>query len=143
MYLVKPIEIIKGSSLSTVVGSTSRFVLLQIDKPSLSSHDEENFPLNIFTSTEAVYQPTLTVSHRRSNTVPSRQRKPDLTKISNQKTTHLSPTYQRNDNNQQQSSSSRPFSASSLKTHPKQRRRIIDDTDDGKSPSTSIVNQEK
>jgi len=115
---------------------------LQIENLPLSNHNEEDPPLNTRTSTEALYQPTLSVSHHRSNTVPSRYRKTDSRKASNQQTTHLSPTYKRNDNNQQELSS-RPFSPSSLQTQPKRRIRVIDDTDEGESPSTSTVNPDE
>jgi hypothetical protein len=103
LNLVKPIEIVKGSSLSSVVGSTSRFLTLQIEKPSSSFHNEQNLPLNNRKSIEVLYRPaSSSVSHRRSNTVPSRNRKSNSTKTSNQQTPHLSPTYKRNENIQQQ-----------------------------------------
>ncbi len=138
LNLVKPIEVIKGSSLSSVVGSTSRFLTLQIEKPSYQN--DENLPFDIHTSTEVLYRPTQSVSHRRSNTVPSRYRKPDPT-TTNQQTTHLSPTYKRNENIQQQPSS-QAFSPSLLPTRPRRRIRVIDDPDDADSPPSSIVNRD-
>ena len=130
---------VKGTSLSSIVGSTSRFLTLQIEKPSHSSHDEENFSVNIGASTEVLYRPTSAVTHRRSNTVPSRFRKPDTTVPPTQQTTHLSPTYKRNENLQQQSSSSQPFSPSLLSTQPRRRIRVIDDTDDADSLASSMA----
>ncbi|CAF3603222.1 unnamed protein product [Adineta steineri] len=141
---LKPIEVVKGSSLSSVVGSTSRFLLLQMEKPLLTNHDEENLPSDIRTSTDVLYRPSPTVSHHRSNTVPTRHRKIPSTKTSKQQTTHLSPTYKRNETSKPRSSSSssRPFSPSSLKAHPKRRIRLIDDTDEGESLSVSMVQRD-
>ncbi len=133
--LAKPIEVVKGTSLSSVVGSTSRFLTLQIEKPLHSSQNEEGFPLHIGASTEALYRST---SHHRSNTVPVRHRKPVA---STQQTTHLSPTYKRKENIEQQSSS-QPFSPSLLSTQPRRRIRVIDDTDDGDSLSSSMANRD-
>jgi hypothetical protein len=136
LNLVKPIEVIKGSSLSSVVGSTSHFLTLHIEKPLY--HNDENLPSNIRTSTEVLYRPTSSVSHRRSNTVPARYRKPDSTTTTtpNQQTTHLSPTYKRNENIQQ------PFSPSLLPTKPRRPIRDIDDTNDTDSPPSSIINRD-
>ncbi|CAF1588826.1 unnamed protein product, partial [Adineta steineri] len=55
---LKPIEVVKGSSLSSVVGSTSRFLLLQMEKPLLTNHDEGNLPSDIRTSTDVLYRPS-------------------------------------------------------------------------------------
>jgi hypothetical protein len=109
-----------------------------MEKPSHSSQNEENFPLNIGASTEVLYRPTPIITHHRSNTIPLRYRKPASTGKSTQQTTHLSPTYKRNENIQQQSSS-QPFSPSLLSTQPRRRIRAIDDTDDGDSQASSMA----
>ena len=143
--LVKPIEVVKGTSLSSVVGSTSRFLTLQIEKASNSSPNDNRFPLHLYTSTEILNRPISPVTPRRSNTIPSRQRKSPSITTSNQQTTHLSPTCKRNPNTQQNataSSSSQPFSPSLLSTQPKRRIRVIDDGDDGDSISSSLVIRE-
>ncbi|CAF0758145.1 unnamed protein product [Adineta ricciae] len=126
----KPIEVVKGSSVASVVGSTSRFLLLQIDKSPSSDREEESIPLNNEINTESM-------SHRRSNTVPSRPRKPQERKASTEQSTHLSPTYKRSTTNSQQHP---PFSPSVLRAQPKRLIRVIDDTDDGETPSISTVN---
>ncbi|CAF0725518.1 unnamed protein product [Adineta ricciae] len=126
----KPIEVVKGSSVASVVGSTSRFLLLQIDKSPPSDREEESIPLDDQINTESM-------SHRRSNTVPSRPRKPQERKASTEQSTHLSPTYKRNTTNSQQQP---PFSPSVLRAQPKRLIRVIDDTDDGETPSVSTVN---
>ena len=111
-----------------------------MEKPSHSPHDDEKLSLNIGASTEVLYRPTSSVTHRRSNTVPSRYRKPDTTVQPTQQTTHLSPTYKRNENLQQQSASaSQPFSPSLLSTQPRRRIRVIDDTDDADSLASSMA----
>ncbi|UJR33723.1 hypothetical protein I4U23_021150 [Adineta vaga] len=135
----KSVEVVKGSSLSSVVGSTSRFLLLQIDKPSSEDRNEEHIPLDKRTSIEGVYRPRSSVSHRRSNTVPSRPRKLQARKVSTQQTTHLSPTYKRTETTPQQQ---QPFSPSVLRTQQKRRIRVIDDTDDAESLTTSIINHD-
>jgi hypothetical protein len=135
--LARTVEVIKGSSLSSVVGSTSRFITLQIEKPSPSDDNNLNLPSNLRTSTDVLYRPKTSVSHHRSNTVPSRYRKQtDSIKTSNQQTTHLSPMYKRKENPQQ------PFSPSLLQPQPRRRIRLIDDTDDNDSPTSSIVNRD-
>jgi hypothetical protein len=83
-----------------------------------------------------LYRPKTPVSHRRSNTVPSRHRKRDSTKTSDQQTTHLSPTYKQTDSVQQ------PFSPSLLKSQPRRRIRVIDDTDDNESLASGVVNRD-
>lgn len=143
MNLVKPIEVVKGSSLSSVVGSTSRFLTLQIDKSSPSYHNDEHLPISSRTSTDVLSRAISSVSHRRSNTVPSRLRKPDPTTTpttSNQKATHLSLRYKRTEPIPQ--SSSQPFSPSLLPVQPRRRIRVIDEPDDNDSPPSSIINHD-
>ena len=129
-FVAKPIEVVKGSSVASVVGSTSRFLLLQIDKSPSLDREEESIPLDNQINTEST-------SHRRSNTVPSRPRKPQKRKASTEQSTHLSPTYKRSTTNSQQQP---PFSPSLLRAQPKRLIRVIDDTDDGETPSISTVN---
>ncbi|CAF0755454.1 unnamed protein product [Rotaria sordida] len=136
----KTIEVVKGSSLSSVIGSPSRFITLQIDKSSSSVNDEENIPLNVRTSTEVLYRPTSIISHHRSNTVPSRDRRSDSRIKSNQQTTYLSPTYKRHENIQR-SPAPQPFSPSLLPSQARRRIRAIDDPDEIDSPTGSITNR--
>ncbi|CAF0780786.1 unnamed protein product [Rotaria sp. Silwood1] len=137
---LKTIEVVKGSSLSSVIGSPSRFITLQIDKSSSSFNDEENLPSNVLTSTDVLYRPTSVISHHRSNTLPSRHRKSDSIKILKQKTTHLSPTYKRHESIQQQPTL-QPFSPSLLPSHARRHIRAIDDPDEIDSPTGSINNR--
>jgi hypothetical protein len=119
------------------MGSTSRILALQIDESFSSSHNRENSPSSIRTSTEFLYRPTTSVSHHRSNTVPARYRKSDEIKPIDQQHTHLSPTYHRNENNSQKS-----ISSSLVQLQPKRHIRSINDgTDDVESPSSSIIHR--
>ncbi|CAF5124927.1 unnamed protein product, partial [Rotaria magnacalcarata] len=129
---LKPIEIVRGSSLSSVVGSPSRFIKLLIDKSS-SNDVEKNHSSNIHSSTEVLHRPSSIVSHRRSNTVPSRYRKSNPRKSSINKTPYVTPTYERKVNIEHQLSS-QPFSPSLLPTQQRRHIRPIDDPDEVESP---------
>lgn len=142
--LAKSIEVVKGTSLSSVVGSTSRFLTIQIEKKSHSSASHENnIVLQLHTSTEALYRPTSSQTPRRSNTVPSRNRKSQSKTTSNKQTTHLSPSYQCKEDLQAAlpSSVSQPFSPSLLTTQPKRRIRVIDEPDDVDSITSSLIHR--
>ena len=144
LSLVKSIEVVKGTSLSSVVGSTSRFLTIQMEKVSQSSaSNDNNLTLHLHTSTEALYRPTSSNTPRRSNTVPSRYRKSQSETTSKQQTTHLSPSYQRKEDLQQvlPSAVSQPFSPSLLTIQPKRRIRVIDEPDDVDSISSSLIHR--
>jgi hypothetical protein len=106
---------------------------LQIDTSSSPNPKNRDSPYSARTSTDILNHPPSSVSHHRSNTVPSRHRK-----ISNQQTTHLPPTCKQNENIQQEPPS-QPFSPSLLPSQPRRRIRIIDDTDEGESISSSVI----
>ncbi|CAF4473933.1 unnamed protein product [Rotaria socialis] len=135
----KPIEIVRGSSLSSVVGSPSRFIKLLIDKSS-SNDVEKDHSSNIHLSTEFLYRSTSIVSHRRSNTVPSRYQKSNSRKRSIRKTSYLTPTYEPKVNIEHQLSS-QPFSPSLLPAQQGRHIRAIDDPDEVESPRSSIINR--
>ena len=104
------------------------------------NYDEKKLPSSVRTSTEILYRPTTSISHHRSNTVPARYRKSEKLKSTNQQQTHLSPTYKRNENKIQ--NNPQFFSPSLLQIQPKRRIHIIDDdTDEGDSPTSSIINR--
>lgn len=107
-----------------------------MERPSASSIiNEENPSVMPRKNTEIPYQPTSppSVSHRRSNTAPSRSRKSE----SIQTSTHLPSADVSHEiiNGQTQ-----PFSPSLLPIQPRRRIRAIDDTDDVDS-QTSSTNQ--
>ena len=58
-----------------------------------------DLPLRSRTSTEILYRPTTSISHHRSNTIPSHYRKTsENQEQEQQQQTHLSPTYKRKEN---------------------------------------------
>lgn len=128
----------RGSSLSSVIGSSSRFIKLQIEKFSLNQ-DEEKQPATTPKS-QISFRATSSISHHRSNTVPSRCRKSNIRKSSIQKTPCSTPTEQPTDDTPQKSSS-QPFSPSLLPSQRRRRIPAIDDPDEVESRTSSIVNR--
>ncbi|CAF3704659.1 unnamed protein product [Adineta steineri] len=122
----KTIQVLKGSSLSSIVSSIARTLSTKIDEIIPSNDIQENVPSSARTSTEILYRPTTIISHHRSNTVPTRLRKT----TNNQEKTHLSPTYKQNKNEKSTQSQSL------LQIQPKRHIRTIDDDiKDDESPS--------
>jgi len=128
------IEIVKGSSLSSVVGSSSRFFMLHIDPTSRSSTER--------ISPESFHRLSPNISHRRSNTLPSRRKQTETLKVTDEKTTHLSPTYKRKEPPVPDKINLQPFSPSLLLVQSRRPIRVIDDSDEGDSPSSSTINQD-
>lgn len=133
---------VKGSSLSSVVGSTARFLTLQMERPSSSSiTNEETSSSTVRKSTENLHRATSSIAHRRSNTLPTRTRKHQPKQTST--ATHLSPTYRRHESIPEQTQpSSLPFSPSMLPMKPRRRIRAIDDTDEGESQTSSTIHRD-
>jgi hypothetical protein len=138
----KPIEIVNGSSLSSIIGSTSRFFTSQVDHTSPAHHPETLHVSHTRTRTEVINLPVTTpVAHHRSNTLPIRHRKRGSRKIVNQQTACLSPANKREEQVPPRSLS-QPFSPSLLQAPERRRIRVIDDTDEGESPSSTTLNRD-
>jgi len=110
-----------------------------MERPSASSIiNEENPSVMPRKNTEIPYQPTSpppSVSHRRSNTAPSRSRKSESIKASNAQTpTHLPSA---DVSHEITNGQTQPFSPSLLPIQPRRRIRAIDDTDDVDSQTSS------
>ncbi len=112
---MKPIEIVQGTSLSSIIDSNTK-----PNETIPSNETEENLSTTSQASTSIEYRPTETISHHRSNTVPSRLRKTP----SNPTSTHLSPTYKRSERTNSHNSQSL------LQIPSKQRIHNIDDDDE-------------
>lgn len=108
--------------------------MLHIDPTSRSSTER--------ISPESFHRLSPNISHRRSNTLPSRRKQTETLKVMDEKTTHLSPTYKRKEPPVPDKINLQPFSPSLLLVQSRRPIRVIDDSDEGDSPSSSTINQD-
>lgn len=133
----RALEKIKGSSLSSIVGSTSKFIR-QVDKD--LNPDLKNSIIR--SSAELLQLENPKISHHRSNTVPARYRKVYSRKFVDVDKNLISPKIDRRKICQDEKCS-QPFSPSLLQVQPRRRIRVIDDTDEGESLSSSTINRDE